>query len=54
MVLFLQINESNTEYVLLLVLKYHDNYSSQYTQIIDKIIEDNIDEKYKYLIKNPN
>ena len=30
-----------------------DNYSNYYTQIIDKIIEDNIDEKYKYLIKNP-
>ena len=52
---FLQINESNTEYILFTDdLKYAtDNYSNYYTQIIDKVIEDNIEEKYKYLAKNP-
>ena len=47
--------DGNTEYILFTDdLKYAtDNYSNYYTEIIDKIIEDNIDEKYKYLSKNP-
>lgn len=51
----IEIDDSNTEFILFTDdIKYAtENFSDYFTEVIDNIIEKNIEDEYKYLIKNP-